>query len=287
VTAPRVRLEAPGLVPLQLTPEGGWAIQQFDLGDAETRVVTEYYADANGTNDLTAYIGARTVALSLKLLPTRSGLTKQAMRDRLLAFTHPRLRPLMYISRDGEVERQLMVRRSQFQSVLSNPAYADVTLQFVAPYGVIESTTLDVLTLNATASAGSEGGRGYDASFDRVYVGGVALGTGTAQNDGTADAYPLIQVYGPCTNPIIYNTTQGKQLAFTGLTINAGEFLEIDTRNKTIRYLGNAADSRYNTLVPAVSSWWTLQPGANTLRFAPATSSAPAQAVVNFRDTWL
>lgn len=285
---PSVRLEATGLTPLLLDYNAGWAIQSLDLGDAETRVVTENWADADGTNDTTAFIGARTVTMVLKLLPSRSGLTKQVMRDRLRAFTNAKLRPIIYIRRDGELEKRMDLRRGQFTAVLDNPGYANVALQMVAPYGVIESVALDSIVANASASGGSEGGRTYNETFDRTYAGGaIVVGTASGSNDGTADAYPVIQVYGPCTDPTITNITQGKALVFAGLTINAGDFLEINTRSKTIRYLGNPADSRYNTLVPGSSAWWTISPGINTIRFTPVTNTFPSNATVVFRDTWL
>lgn len=283
---PVLRLEATGLDPLVLSAAAGWAVQALDLGDAATRAVVQDAPDADGTIDTTQYVGARTVAMSIKLVPKLSGITKELMRRRLRAFTHPRLRPVLYMQFDGEDEQLIQLRRSQFSNVAQNASYAPVTLQFVAPYGIIESSVEHVANANASAT-GTEGGRSYDHTFDTVYAGGGVIGETTVVNDGNADAYPLIRIYGPCTEPKVLNETSGLTLNFVGLTINAGDFLEVDTRAKTVFYNGTPTDSRYNKFDFAVSEWWALSPGTSLIRFNPATSSPPSNAEINWRDAWL
>jgi hypothetical protein len=54
---------------------------------------------------------------------------------------------------------------------------------------------------------------------------------------GDVDAYPtLIRITGPITDAVITNTTTGDKLDFTGTTIAAGDFYDIDCRygNKTV-----------------------------------------------------
>lgn len=279
------RLEAPGLDTLALDPWTGYVIQALDLGDAETRVVAEDAPGADGTIDTTAFTGARPVMISLKLVPA-AGRTKEQMRRRLRSFTHPQLRPVLYFQIDGGPDQQITLRRSAWSSPMQSSAYANVGAQWVAPFGIIESAELHVVVAPASASGG-EGGRTYDLTFDRTYSGGVVIGETTVTNNGNADAYPLIRIYGPVTEPVLTNVTQNKSLVFVGLTVLAGEFLEVDTRNKTIRYLGLASDSRYSKLSFPLSSWWTLSPGDNTIRFLPATFTAPANAEISYRDAWL
>lgn len=283
---PVLRLEADGLDPLVLAYTTGWAVQALDLGDATTRAVVQDAPDADGIIDTTQYVGARTVTMSITLLPAKSGMSKEAMRRRLRAFTHPRLRPILYLAFDGLDEQRITMRRSQFSNIVQSPAFAPVTMQFVAPYGVIESSVLHVAHANASAT-GTEGGRTYNQTYDKTYTGGTVIGSLTVTNAGNADAYPLIRIYGPCTNPKLINVTTGQTLAFAGLTVNVGEFLEVDTRAKTVFYLGNSNDSRYSTFDFATSEWWALEPGDTSLRFAPATSSSPSNAEISWRDTWL
>lgn len=279
------RLEADGLTTLLLDPYSGFVINAIDLGDAVTREVVDDAVDADGTDDTTAFTGARTITLQMKLVPP-AGETKQSMRTRLRAFTHPRLRPILYVQFDDEVEQRIVLRRSKWSNVAESPALAPVTVQWVAPTGIIESAELHQVVANASGT-GSEGGRTYDKTYDKTYTGGTTVGSATAENAGTADAYPLLRIYGPCTNPTIEQITQGRELVFSALTINAGEFLEVDTRERTIRYNGDPADSRYDNLDFPDSQWWTLSPGTNLLRLNPATFTAPSNLVVEYRDAWL
>lgn len=285
MTAPVVKLEAGVLPSLTLDPFAGFVIQSIDLGDAVTREVVEGAPDADGTDDTTTLIGARVITVAVKLVPP-SGSTKEEMRQRLRAFTSPRLRPHMYLSLDGGAEQRIQLRRSQWSNVVANPAYADVVVQWVAPLGILESAELHEQVVFASGDATGEG-VDFDWSFDLSFGASSPVGSATVTNAGTADAYPLLRVYGPCTDPSIQNVTQDKAIVFDGLTVLAGEFVEIDTRAKTIYYQGTAADSRYDDLDFPSSAWWTLGPGDNEVVFEPATFSPPAQCQFVYRDAWL
>lgn len=54
---------------------------------------------------------------------------------------------------------------------------------------------------------------------------------------GTWYGSPIIKAVGPVTNLVITNQTTGEKLDFTGVTINAGDYYEIDTRyhQKTVK----------------------------------------------------
>jgi hypothetical protein len=284
---PTLRLEADGMDPLVLDWTRGWAVTQLDLGDAATRAVTQDAPDADGTIDTTAYVGARTVALNVRLLTGRSGLSKEAMRRRLRAFTHPRLRPILYLRLDGMDEQRVVLRRSSWANLVQAAAAPTVTLQFVAPYGVIESSIEHVANANASATGSAEGGFTFDLTFDLTFAGGGVIGETTVTNVGNADSWPLLRIYGPCTNPTVRNQTTGQELSFLGLTINAGEFLEINTRARTVLYLGSTSQPRYQYLDFSTSEWWSLHPGVNVIRFTPDTYSVPATLEIDWRDAWL
>lgn len=285
MSAPIVRLEADGISALILDPFAGYVIQQLDIGDAVTREVMENSPDADGTDDTTSFVGARTVTMSIKLVPP-AGSTKEQMRQRLRAFTSPRLRPIMYVTLDVEDEQRIVLRRSQWSNVVANPAYADVLVQWIAPLGILESASLHEQIVSASGG-GLVSGLSFPWSFDLDFGDADPIGSATVTNAGTADAYPLLRIYGPCTDPSIENVTQGKTIVFEGLTVLAGEFVEIDVRAKTIYYLGDSTDSRYDDLDFPASAWWTLSPGDNEITFGPATYSPPAQCQFVFRDAWL
>ena len=282
---PTVRLEAAGLETLIFDPFSGYVIQEMDLGYPATRASVDDAPDANGTIDSTAYFGARTVTVSLKLRPPALS-SREAMRMRVRSFTNPALRPIMYVTLDDGVERQMMLRGSSLSSPIRTIGYAPVVVQWVAPYGILETATLNTADVNPV-SAAAELGRAYDLTFNRAYPVSPTIGSATVTAGGTVESSPVIRVYGPCTNPVLYNDTQGKVLSFSSLTINAGEFLEIDVRNKTIRLNGLSTSNQYSKLVFPTSQWWTLAPGRNTVRFVPATSSGACVAQIQWRDAWL
>jgi hypothetical protein len=287
VTCLPMRLECDGMETLVLDSDG-FAAALLDLGDAETRDVVDDAPDADGTDDTTAYIGARAVTLQLLVESTDSPSTRAALTHRLRAFTHSRIRPRLYFQlTPDDPEMMVTLRRGPFSDVWApnTTVRNKVTVQWIAPSGIIESAALHQAVANAAGDG--ESGRAYDLVEDRDYGASEPLGSVNATNAGTADAYPVIRLYGPCTDPTIESLTQGKVLAFAGLTIGAGEFLEINTRAKTINYQGDPNDSRYDKFVFPTSAWWTLSPGVNRLRFAPDTFDPPSNAVVEFRDAWL
>ena len=63
------------------------------------------------------------------------------------------------------------------------------------------------------------------------YVGASTLDANTAiAYAGTWRAYPVIRITGPISGPVITNVSTGEDLAFTGVTIVAGNWYTIDLR---------------------------------------------------------
>jgi hypothetical protein len=287
VTWPTVRLEADGLDPLDLSDESGWFGVVLDVGDPTTREVVEDAPDADGTIDSTSLIGSRPVTLQVVAFPEVESLW--TMRQRLKAFTDPRRRPIMYVQFDPAAPRQrVMLRRSRLTDPYRWDETADLVVSWVAPYGILESA-------EHHAAVAAASGDGTDSGLVAPIVAPFSLnasavaGAVEVVNAGTAHAYPVIRLYGPSTaGGELVNDATGLALVFgSGFDIDAGDFVEIDFRAKTIRYNADPADSRYDGLEFGVSRWWTLQPGAQRIRWAPATFTPPAQAVIYWRDAWL
>lgn len=281
-----IRLECDGLDNLLLDTTAGWKVRQFDVGDPAPRPVVDDAPDADGSIDTTALIGPRAVTLGLRLLPDSTSLWE--MRNQLRAFTSPRVRPTLFFTPPGSSdELRLTVRGSQFSDPVDNPIYRDVTVQWVAPLGIIESAVLHSAITPFSAGAAALG-RAYSLTFDRVYPASDPQGSVLVTNAGTAHAYPLLRMYGPWADEtLVRNEATGDELVFDAETVTAGNFLEVDTRAKTIRLNGNAADSRYDKLVYPDSTWWTLAPGTQRIRAISETSNPPAHVEVEWRDAWL
>lgn len=124
---------------------------------------------------------------------------------------------------------------------------------------------------------------GVDFPIDFPFTfGGGSSGSVTIGNAGTFQTPPFVRIDGPATNPRIQNVTTGEELK-VGMTIPAGEYLEIDFAAKTIMLDGSA--SRYGYLT-AESVWWSLQPGANQISFFCDGQNEATQVSISWRSAW-
>src|SRR6185437_7199494 len=76
------------------------------------------------------------------------------------------------------------------------------------------------------------------------------------------------RLYGPATGPILTRDDTGQSLAFTpSLTLGAGEYVEVDSVNRSALLLSQPDASRLAFLDFAASEWFPLDPGVNRLRY--------------------
>lgn len=291
---PTVQLDATGVPTLVVEQSAGFYGQLLDLGDAVTRAVVDDAVDADGTDDATEHFGARNVTLKVTLFPD-SG-EQFALKQALRSFTHPRLRPVMTVQQSADAPLQrIVLRRSQFTDILGDDPresgdgqeLTSITVQWVAPLGILESALLHSATANASGDGTIDG---LIAPIVAPIVLGASEPTGSVDvvNAGTADVYPLVRLYGPCEGPVLVHEEQDRALVFDdAFTIAAGDFVEVDFRAHRVLYNGNPADSRYNALAFPDTKWWALQQGSQRIRYQPVDFSSPAQAVIEWRDAWL
>lgn len=265
---------------LQLDDSEGIVVTDLDLGFPAVRAVTDVRADADGMYDSTAYFGERVVAMTVQA--DGNGLITQW--DKLSRFLRPSRRPYLYFTVDGSA-RRIRLRPSNRSSVLTAPAAVfTAQLQWVAPDGVMEAASVTEVT--AFATSGGEDGRQYDLTFDREYADISPVGAVSVTNVGSATVWPVLRLYGPATNPIVEDLTNDRQLRFvTGLT--AGQFLEVNIRDRTVRLNGLVSQNRYQTLDFVSSTWFGVDPGTITLRYRPEVASSPSRAIVTYRTAWL
>lgn len=142
-------------------------------------------------------------------------------------------------------------------------------------YAFTESTETDTLP---TTGGGMEFNESPNITFGATSTGGLF----TCTNDGTFETWPVIKLTGPVTDPVIYNTTSGKEIGFD-ITVGSGDYLVIDTGNRTVLLNGTA--SRYSTLT-SDSEWWALDAGDNEIRYEAATTTA-SNITLTWRSAWL
>ena len=278
-------LSTPGLTSVTIGDGGDFGLRSLDLGFPEIRQESYAQPGADGTIDNTRYFGRRLITASVVLNPG-SWQREQDLR----AFLSPQFRASMTIEPTAGTKLTTTVRGAAFSAPITIEDLGGnvrrMQAQWVAPLGILESFDLREAIAHAAGSVPAAG-RTYDLSFDRDYPAAPPSGSAEVVNAGSANAYPVLRVYGPCTGPLIEHTELGKSMDFPTLSIAAGDFLEIDTRSKTIRYNGDPADSRYGDLDFATSAWFWLVPGSQRVRFIPDSFTAPSQVQITWRDAWV
>jgi tail protein len=277
----------------------GFAVEQLDFGYPNVREDISPIPDRNGSWDDTAWFGQRVVSIKGTLLPTSAGSRSKTF-DTLAPFLVPSARPTLTFAVDADTSpRFFTLRAAQLSAPASNPTLTAFSAQWVAADPAAYSIQMNVVTVGAT---GGGQGRIYVTpqtgtvtntsawTPPRVYPvlsGGLNV---SAVNQGDLRTPPLIQVFGPCTNPAIYDDTVGAVIkvgtATQPLTLAAGDVLTVDGRGRLV-YLGTPASSRYNYVDFTVSSWWLLAPGPNALRYVADIATPASYASVAWNDAYL
>lgn len=266
--------------------DDGIFVQGLSAPMPEVREVAENRTDDDGVRDSTLLFGSR--AVSVELLVTQN---VRAVEDELGRYLHPRSRPFLVVDDDGwSAPRRLGLRVSQFDKPLElGLAQVDarkISVGWVAPDGIWEAAeSVEETVLGDLASAT---GRTYPRTHPWAYEATLSAGASQVTNLGSVPSHFVARLYGPCTAPALLNETTGETLAFTsGLVLGAGQYVEVDTRDRTAYLLSSLSASRLTFIDFTRTSWWRIEPGQQQIRYAPGQTSAGAQAVITYRPSWL
>lgn len=282
MTLTALRLVAGARV-LELTPDNGYSRTSLEVGLPAVRAESSPRAGRDGEDDTTSLHGAAAVTLALTLTPSR-GRPLTRLLDDLRSFLHPAARPFLVVERDGE-QRRVRLRADTLSAPLEDPTHQRVQVAWRAPDGVMEALAEQVGVANAVQDA--EAGIRFDITFPWTFPASSAAGSVTVVNPGTVAVRPLLRLHGPYTDPRVESQTTGQRLIFTGLSVAAGDWLEIDCRESTVRLNGLREQSRYSRLDFMASEFLALVPGINTLRFFPVSFAAGARLEALYRPAWI
>lgn len=259
-------------------------IQQLAVGGPDIRAVSIAPSSRNGTLDTTKFFGASAVTMNITVGPNAGADGAYEFAADLLGWCAPGRRPYLYVQRSGwKDEWRIQLRGDQYAPVTVTPSrMAVLQLAFRAPDGCWESATVN--TTNVLPGGSGTGGFQFPISFPLTFGSGVAPGSTTLNVGGNIEAFPMFDIYGPCSNPTISMPNSGLEMKFTSLSIPAGEYVEIDSKRRTIYANSDPTTSRLATLDPSVSDYLTLGPGADQINFVPATAGPGCKLVVNWRD---
>lgn len=269
-----------------------FSVQSIQIGTPSVRAVTRPRALADGEFDDTKFRGGRAITLGLitrEEVCSASPLTIQGLLDELLPYVSPRRRPTLTWALPGSEseQRSAVVRGVTAPVVVERAKHISVVLSFVAPTGEVLTPVASTLSIDPTTD--TELGRTYDLVFPRVYPASSGIGDRLATNTGNAPAHWRATLFGTCTDPAL--TINGITVNFNangGLSLPAGGTVMLDTRERTIRYADDPAQSKYDKTNFAAWAWddLLLEPGTNTVRFSAASLGVSARAELSWYATW-
>lgn len=278
-----------GAAEMVLIPHPDITVTALNLGFPDVRVVSEGRSDDDGETDTTELYGARAVSIAMGLYTTPAALAEQ-----LKAFCSPRARPYLHvIDTEWSGERRLRLRVDQVTDPIEDGAddvYRGMQATWRAPDGVWEATELATATIAAESTTTT--GMTFAMTFPLSWPTTTAAGIAQILNAGPVPLHWVARLYGPCDGPRLTNDTTGEVLRFAsgtgGLAVAAGEYVEVNTRDRSAHYLSDTGASRLHLLDFATSTWWQLGPGVNLIRYNPAAGvGAGASAVLEYRPAGL
>lgn len=142
-------------------------------------------------------------------------------------------------------------------------------------------------TLNTATTTRVSPGSGFVAPFTPPFTLGASTpGTATITNAGKASAPWTARLDGPLDGIVIEHLQSGRRLDLSltangGVTLGAGDFLELDSDARSVLFNG-AADRR--NVLTIDSSWWELDPGDNS--FVLNANTGSGTLTVNARDVF-
>ncbi len=268
-----------GVEVLHLGMDESYILTSLDLGFPDVRDSTETIAGMDGEVDTTAHVGARAVTAEVFVSQSGTG----PLVDRLAGVMHPGARYWLYIGRtDWPGERRILARGASFACPPRNLRTAQ--MGFRCPSGLLEDAAEQTVTLAPQGQVA--GGRTYPKSYPRTYDPGLVPGAALIDVGGSVPVPPVIDIFGPCTDPLVRVVDTGAQMIIRG-DIAAGDFFRIDTAARTILRNNDPNFSVYGQLDFATSSWLILPVGQVQVVFSPQSSSGNCQAVLRWANRWL
>lgn len=273
----------------------GWFCSSLDLGYPDVRDVVNNRPDQDGVDDRTLFMGARTVTAEISVL-RGAGARIDAVAAQFAPFMTPNVRPVLHyvLDRPGTPERTLTLRAAGYSWPIAGADERDLQLQWVAADPVARDTTQK----SATAWAGSSTipGRLYSWTPNRIYpTGGSSPTTGAIVVTGDVPVRPLLRIYGPITGPEVQISallaghpvyTQYLIYMAAGYVIGAGQWVDIDTANKTAYVNSDPTQSAATSITWTACLWPVLTPTPDPTSWALQLSGGSTSGITQVQAFW-
>jgi len=157
--------------------------------------------------------------------------------------------------------------------------YAELSFTILVPNGKILGNNLNSITLDQAGVP-----TGVILPWTLPVLLGSFSGTGTLNNAGNRYATIDIQIIGPGEGFTIINQTTGDSFKVDGLSLIAGQTIEVDGDNQTVTQ-GGVSIYQY---VTSDSNFITLSPGDNVIALYVDSGSTPdTSAIITWYDTYV
>jgi hypothetical protein len=204
-------------------------------------------------------------------------------------YVSPRIRPtLVYTVEKNSTNpnhvRSLVLRGVDAPLTVNAPKALTLVCQWVSAESF--TSALDDSCVVAPLTEATEFGRFYDLDFDREYPPSPPVGIYLFTPQGNAPMDWTGTVTDTVTDPII--TINNIDIIFTGITLIAGQTINIDTANRTILRNNDPNDSIYGNSNFQDWTWDDIRvrPGLNFIRLeATSYTGSPAFTLCYF-DRW-
>ncbi|MEV5915835.1 hypothetical protein AB0M00_44000 [Streptomyces chartreusis] len=111
---------------------------------------------------------------------------------------------------------------------------------------------------------------------------------GWVTNNGTASAWPILRITGPCANVTITHVALGRSLALPTLNLDEDRWVEIDTRPgyRTVTWDNGGNASAYLSPGSRIDLF-SIPPGTSEMRWTAFDSTNSARLRVTWRDAYI
>lgn len=166
---------------------------------------------------------------------------------------------------------------NKFVAPLIAGTYCEYLIDIIAEDYAIYSTS----QTQSTVTKSTGGGLSIPFTIPFSFEGGVD-GSVAMTNNGDVLSYPTIVFTGDLTNPRLTNTSSGLFLQIN-TTINTGEYVAINMKNKTVIRNGS---TNLMSSVTSNSSFWGIEPGENVLVLTSGNDNDAGYATVTFKSAY-
>jgi hypothetical protein len=198
----------------------------------------------------------------------------------MLALYPPQQSPITftYTSDDNEVYTFEGYLRTTPNEGQRNGTYQEIGISIFVPSGTINKGNLNSITLEQTGVAS-----GVVLPWTLPVLLGDVSGTAVVVNNGNSYSPLDISIIGPGLDFTIINQTNGQSFKIEGLSLIAGQTIEVSGTDLTVKQAGVSVYQ----YVASDSQFLQLTPGNNTLAFYVGSGeTADTKAIITWYNTY-